>query len=707
MIGTLSVKIAAHNPSFPLEPVFTFVNSAQSFRIMNVPRKIGQWDITKVFVNLLYPDNTTITKECVLNGSVWVGTVEGCATSGSSTNGFIVTASGIDENGNAVTNYVLGAGDLYVQQLDGTVAPDQANKMYFYEVPPSDPSEGDTTFIQGTLNIWEGLKWTPVAAADPSFIIDADGNKIMANRTVTIAQDVDPVWTITDGTNTYTLTGEKTHASWDDGEKKYEIYLVSDDAWTLKYYEILGGIWLTKWWEQRTGTINSTTVSFPHHGFTATWAKPTTSDVLATMSDLPTKTSDLTNDSGFITSTQVEPYPYVAGYAQKSVTSMTVASRNTRNNGREFPVVLGTSEEGTQPRAILNRYFLPDWNLSQYDQITYDTPIKLTWQLIEVRRKIGPVSPTLYSGYGWISEPDNEGRQYAIGCAIEYGEANPDFFYYNDGTGNFFSVKKAITLSEDGKSITALEGDTTIVCSRTSKTWNATNTTVANLSDLPTTTSQLTNDSGFITSADLPTKTSDLTNDSKFITSDEVQPYHAFNTPTIPTGVANKARLLVGSEGADLDTNAALGVLVNRGADLIPVVNAVSTYNTYYPWNMAKFFEQTYSPELELIFVNGKIAKMLGSRPRTVYTGYMFRTATAPGFAMPCNEEGMPNGTLYEIDTIQVAYIGYHDDSQVHEVEIDNYTHNSIVTIDGQEDQITCSRASAYKNYGYNYTFAT
>lgn len=142
---------------------------------------------------------------------------------------------------------------------------------------------------------------------------------------------------------------------------------------------------------------------------------------LATIDDLPTKTSELTNDSGFITSAQVEPYPYVAGYAQKSVTSMTVASRNTRNNGREFPVVLGTSDEGTQPRAILNRYFLPDWNLSQYDQITYDTPIKLTWQLLDIKRKIGPVSPTLYNGYGWISEPDDDGRQYAIGCANVYG----------------------------------------------------------------------------------------------------------------------------------------------------------------------------------------------------------------------------------------------------------------------------------------------
>ena len=48
--------------------------------------------------------------------------------------------------------------------------------------------------------------------------------------------------------------------------------------------------------------------------------------------------------------------------------------------------------------------------------------------------------------------------------------------------------------------------------------------------DVPTKTSELTNDSGFITSADIPTKTSELTNDSGFITSEDI--------PTIPTNTS-------------------------------------------------------------------------------------------------------------------------------------------------------------------------
>ena len=41
---------------------------------------------------------------------------------------------------------------------------------------------------------------------------------------------------------------------------------------------------------------------------------------------------------------------------------------------------------------------------------------------------------------------------------------------------------------------------------------------------IPTATSELTNDSGFITSADVPTKTSDLTNDSGFLVSSDLAP---------------------------------------------------------------------------------------------------------------------------------------------------------------------------------------
>lgn len=65
MIGTISVEIQAANPSMPLFPLRAFINSPTSLRIRNVPKKIGDWSITKVYVSAAYPDNSIQSTECV------------------------------------------------------------------------------------------------------------------------------------------------------------------------------------------------------------------------------------------------------------------------------------------------------------------------------------------------------------------------------------------------------------------------------------------------------------------------------------------------------------------------------------------------------------------------------------------------------------------------------------------------------------------
>lgn len=299
MIGTIDVKVQAHNPNFPLEPVFTFINSAQSFRIRNVPRAIGKWDITKVFIHLNYPDNTTVQKECVLNGNIWIGTVEGCATSGTSTNGFYVTASGIDENENVITNYVLGAGDLYVKDLDGTIEPaHNGEKMYFNDTIPTNPKKGDATFIDGVLNVYDGTNWTPVAddpdlsnyytktevdealgeveesiptktsdltndsgfitSADvptPSYIEDANGRKIEADLDCMV-KDLTLPWTLVDGADTYTLNYDEQTSKWryEEAEtKKIELtYGAQNNLWELAFY-----VWNNGEWQYDTGSTTT------------------------------------------------------------------------------------------------------------------------------------------------------------------------------------------------------------------------------------------------------------------------------------------------------------------------------------------------------------------------------------------------------------------------------------------------------------------
>lgn len=123
MIGTIDVTVQAARPDLPLPPVRAFVGSPSSVRVRNVPRRIGEWDITRVFVTANYPDSTTETAECVLTGGVWVGTVLGSATPGTSLSGFVVTADGVDEHGSAVSGYILGVGDVIVLTREESVTP--------------------------------------------------------------------------------------------------------------------------------------------------------------------------------------------------------------------------------------------------------------------------------------------------------------------------------------------------------------------------------------------------------------------------------------------------------------------------------------------------------------------------------------------------------------------------------------------------------
>ena len=122
MIGTISVEIQAANPSMPLFPLRAFINSPTSLRIRNVPKKIGNWSITKVYVSAAYPDNSIQSTECVLVGGVWVGTIAGSSMAGSGGDGYTVYADGIDENGEPVAGYILGKGQVEILSTD-TIAP--------------------------------------------------------------------------------------------------------------------------------------------------------------------------------------------------------------------------------------------------------------------------------------------------------------------------------------------------------------------------------------------------------------------------------------------------------------------------------------------------------------------------------------------------------------------------------------------------------
>lgn len=156
MIGTVDVKLQAHNPNFPLDPVFSFVNSPQNFRIRNVPKSIGNWNITNVYISITYPDNNIITNECLLIGGVWSVTTIGSPISGIVEKGFVVSANGKDEYDNVVSGYVLGVGDVIVKEFDGTIQPGvDGSRMTLLEEVPTQPNDGDVYKKNGVYCVWQ------------------------------------------------------------------------------------------------------------------------------------------------------------------------------------------------------------------------------------------------------------------------------------------------------------------------------------------------------------------------------------------------------------------------------------------------------------------------------------------------------------------------------------------------------------------------
>lgn len=104
-------------------------------------------------------------------------------------------------------------------------------------------------------------------------------------------------------------------------------------------------------------------------------------DEKADLSALPSKTSQLTNDSGFITSAQVEPEGAKAGYAKNSYWAMLVPEMNTvggePNTANFFSVKPSDNEKGSAATVTIQTY--DSWFLSYYNGTTFDPPIELKW----------------------------------------------------------------------------------------------------------------------------------------------------------------------------------------------------------------------------------------------------------------------------------------------------------------------------------------
>lgn len=187
MIAIVPVEIQAANPSMPLYPWRAYVNSPSSLRIRNVPRKVGNWSIDRVYVTAAYPDNSIKTADCVLVGGVWVCTIEGSASPGESQNGYTIYADGVDENGDRVTGYVLGKGCISILETDGTITPGETTYyVHLLSSQPASPKEGDLWQLSGSWYIWQDGTAYPIG--DDSGLISQLSselsNYVPASRTI-------------------------------------------------------------------------------------------------------------------------------------------------------------------------------------------------------------------------------------------------------------------------------------------------------------------------------------------------------------------------------------------------------------------------------------------------------------------------------------------------------------------------------------------
>ena len=163
MIRPININLNAAHPELPLVEATTFTGAPSSVFIRGVPKAVGNWSITAVSVAVTYPDNTTTARAAVESAEgVWVATIPGTATSGRTEAGFRILADGIDENGAAVTGYVLGFADFSVLSFMPVPAPGGTFwYLRYFDTMPTTPKKGDVAKIDGVLKFYNGSAWEP------------------------------------------------------------------------------------------------------------------------------------------------------------------------------------------------------------------------------------------------------------------------------------------------------------------------------------------------------------------------------------------------------------------------------------------------------------------------------------------------------------------------------------------------------------------
>lgn len=162
MFGEIEIRINAAHPNLPLAPLAAFAGSPSTVRVLGVPGAVGRSRISQVSLVVVRPDNSIRSVPCVFTDGVWTGSLAAFDESVRIVNGFRVVADGIDENGNEVSGYVLGVGDIEILALDGTVTPGKTiYYLHFVSEIPESPNYADVAKFGDGIRMWDGAAWQP------------------------------------------------------------------------------------------------------------------------------------------------------------------------------------------------------------------------------------------------------------------------------------------------------------------------------------------------------------------------------------------------------------------------------------------------------------------------------------------------------------------------------------------------------------------
>lgn len=271
------------------------------------------------------------------------------------------------------------------------------------------------------------------------------------------------------------------------------------------------------------GYVTGTTLAQNYYNKTETYTKTEVDNFISGVSsNIPTKTSDLTNDGANGTSTYVE--------RSALATVATTGSYNDLINTPSIP---------------------PEMTILSYGNSTWQ-------EFIDAYN----TNTVVYCRASSNSDPATGAQNRLAFMAYVNNGTNPtsvEFQYYRSVSTKSASQQcdqvyvYTLTPANGGTwTVTIRDANVEVVAGAgLTSVYSNGQLTLATTSAIPTKTSDLTNDSGFITSADLPTKTSDLTNDgsdgtSTYVEADELATvatsgsYNDLsNKPTIPAAQVN------------------------------------------------------------------------------------------------------------------------------------------------------------------------